>query len=492
MTTPDVALEPTALSTPTAHYIDGTWYATPGAATIDVVNPATEERVGQALAGTRADVDLAVAAAARAFPAWAATPLAERQALLRRLYAELDACADDVAALVTSELGAPVMVSRAIQVGLPLATLSATPGLADEITWRERTGNSLIVREPVGVVGCVTPWNYPLHQIVGKIAAALAVGCTVVVKPSEITPLSALALALLVDRAGFPAGVFNLVTGTGPEVGEALAGHGDVDMVSFTGSTRTGRLISEVASATVKPVALELGGKSANIVLDDLDESAFARAVTDGVAKCFLNSGQTCSALTRLLVPRARLAEAEAIAEQAAAAMTVGDPLDSKTVLGPLVSDVQRERVRAYIQRGVDEGARLVTGGAAAPDGLERGYYVRATVLSDVRPEMTVAQEEIFGPVLVILPYDGVGEAAEHAAVEVANGTPYGLSGGVWSADPERALRVATRMRTGQVEINGAAFNPLAPFGGYGQSGHGREYGVHGLTEFTVVKSIQL
>jgi len=363
-------------------------------------------------------------------------------------------------------------------------SFGSMPQLMGEIAWEEQIGNSLVVREPVGVVGAITPWNYPLHQIAAKVAPALAAGCTVVLKPSEVVPLNAFVLAEVIEQAGLPAGVFNLVTGVGPVVGEAVAAHPGVDMVSFTGSTRAGRRVSELAAATVKPVALELGGKSPNVILDDAD---LQTAIADGVSKCFLNSGQTCSALTRMLVPRERLAEAEQIAAAVAEHFTPGDPFAPETKLGPLVSDVQRERVRGYIRKGSEEGAKLVTGGEEPPDGLEQGYFVRPTVFSDVRTEMTIAQEEIFGPVLAIMPYDD-----EDDAVAIANDSQYGLAGGVWSADEERAKRVARRIRTGQVEINGGAFNPLAPFGGYKQSGHGRELGRFALEEFLTVKSLQL
>jgi acyl-CoA reductase-like NAD-dependent aldehyde dehydrogenase len=354
----------------------------------------------------------------------------------------------------------------------------------EEVAWEEEVGNSRVLREPVGVLGAITPWNYPLNQIAAKVAPALAAGCTVVLKPSEVTPLNAFLLAEVIEAAGLPAGVFNLVTGTGPVVGEAIAAHPGVDMVSFTGSTRAGRRVSELASATVKPVAMELGGKSPNVILDDAD---LAKAVPDGVAKCFLNSGQTCSALTRMLVPRQRLAEAEELARATAETFTPGDPFESSTRLGPLVSEVQRERVRGYIGKGVEEGARLITGGAEPPEGLERGFFVRPTVFSEVEAEMTIGQEEIFGPVLAIQPYEG-----EDDAVRIANSTDYGLAGGVWAADSERAIAVARRIRTGQIEINGGAFNPLAPFGGYGQSGHGRENGRYGIEELLQVKSLQL
>jgi acyl-CoA reductase-like NAD-dependent aldehyde dehydrogenase len=345
-------------------------------------------------------------------------------------------------------------------------------------------GNSLIVREPIGVVGAITPWNYPLHQIAAKVAPALAAGCTVVLKPSEVAPLNAFVLAEVFEEIGLPAGVFNLVTGVGPVVGEAIAAHTDVDMVSFTGSTRAGKRVSEVASGTVKRVALELGGKSANVILDDAD---LAKAIPDGVAKCFLNSGQTCSALTRMLVPRERLSEVEDLAVAAAEAFTPGDPFEPSSRLGPLVSGAQRDRVRNFIDKGVGEGATLLTGGVEAPEGLSAGFFIRPTVFSSVTRDMTIARDEIFGPVLSIIPYD-----TEEEAIDIANDSEYGLAGGVWSGDPERAKAVARQLRTGQVEVNGGGFNPLAPFGGYKQSGNGREYGSFGLEEFLEVKAMQL
>ncbi len=465
-------------------FIGGEWVEPAGAEPIEVVNAATEEVMGTVPACSPEDADRAVAAARAAFDSWSQTPREERAGYLSAIAAGLGERSEEIAATITQELGMPLKLSQIIQVGLPTGQFAAMPGLMEEIAWEEEIGNSRVLREAAGVVGAITPWNYPLNQIAAKVAPALAAGCTVVLKPSEVTPLNAFQLAEVIEAAGLPPGVFNLLTGTGPVVGEAIAAHPGVDMVSFTGSTRAGKRVSELAAATVKPVAMELGGKSPNLILDDAD---LARAVPDGVAKCFLNSGQTCSALTRMLVPRAKLAEAEEIATATAESFTPGDPFAESTRLGPLVSAVQRERVRGYIEKGEAEGAKLVTGGAGAPDGLERGYFVRPTVFSEVTPEMTIAQEEIFGPVLAIQPYDG-----EDDAVGIANDSPYGLAGGVWSGDQERAVAVAKRIRSGQIEINGGAFNPLAPFGGYGQSGHGRENGRYGIEELLQVKSLQL
>jgi aldehyde dehydrogenase (NAD+) len=467
-----------------AVFIGGEWAKPAGSETIEVVNPTTEEAMGRIPACATEDVDRAVAAARDAFEPWSQASREERAGHLAAIGERLGERAEEIAATIAQELGMPLKLSRIIQAGLPIAQFAGMPKLMEEVAWEEEIGNSRVLREPVGVLGAITPWNYPLHQIACKVAPALAAGCTVVLKPSGVVPLNAFILAEAIEAAGLPAGVFNLVSGAGTVVGEAIAAHPGVDMVSFTGSTSAGRRVSELASATVKPVAMELGGKSPNVILDDAD---LERAVPDGVAKCFLNSGQTCSALTRMLVPREKLAEAERLAVAAAETYTPGDPFDESTRLGPLVSDDQRATVRGYIEKGEAEGAKLLTGGAAPPEGLERGYFVRPTVFSEVTPEMTIAREEIFGPVLAIQPYDG-----EDDAVRIANDSIYGLAGGVWSADAERAIRVARRIRTGQVEINGGAFNPIAPFGGYKQSGHGRENGRYAIEELLQVKSLQL
>ena len=465
-------------------FIDGGWVEPAGSGTIDVVNPATEEVIGIIPEGTPEDADRAVRAARAAFASWSAVDPHERAGLCAAIGAKLTERADELAVLITGELGMPLEQARAIQAGLPALNFSSMTDIVEEVAWQEEVGNSLIVREPVGVVAAITPWNYPLNQIALKVAPAMTAGCTVVLKPSEVAPLNAFVLAEACEAVGLPAGVFNLVTGYGSVVGEAIVSHPQTDMVSFTGSTRAGRRVSELAAARVKPVAVELGGKSPNVILDDAD---LERAVTDGVGKCFLNSGQTCSALTRMLVPRERLEAAEQIAAAVADEYTPGDPLADGSAIGPLVSDVQLERVRGYIEKGEQEGAKLVTGGAQPPEGLEQGYFVRPTVFSEVTPDMTIAQEEIFGPVLAIMPYDD-----EEDAVRIANDTEYGLSGGVWSADEERAKNVAARIRTGQVAINGGTWNPMAPFGGFKQSGHGREAGRYGLEEYLVAKSLQL
>jgi len=465
-------------------YVNGAWVESTGTGTIEVVNSTTEEVMGRIPEGTAEDVDRAVAAARAAFSEWSTISVEERAKYLQRITEGLQARMGEIAQLVSQEVGMPTNLSMMIQAGLPTATFGSMGGILDSFPFEEQVGSSLVVREPVGVVGAITPWNYPLHQIAAKVAPALAVGCTVVLKPSEVAPLNAFVLAEIIDEVGLPAGVFNLVTGYGPVVGEAIAAHPDVDMVSFTGSTRAGKRVSELAAQTVKRVALELGGKSPNVILEDAD---LEKAVRDGVGKCYLNSGQTCSALTRMIVPRSKLAEVERIAAEAAATFKPGAPDDAATRLGPLVSAVQRDRVRGYINKGVEEGAKLIAGGPDAPEGLDKGFFVQPTVFSEVRPDMTIAQEEIFGPVLSILPYD-----TEDEAVAIANDTIYGLAGGVWAGDADRARSVARRIRTGQVEINGGAFNLMAPFGGFKQSGNGRELGRFGLEEFLEVKSLQL
>jgi betaine-aldehyde dehydrogenase len=462
-------------------YINGKWVEPAGKGTIDVVNPATEEVAGVIPEGTAEDIDRAVAAARAAFDSWSQTTVEERTKYLQAITAQLGARQEELATVMSIEMGMPLALSKLVQAGAPFMTFSSMPMILQQTQFEEQIGNSIVVKEPVGVVGCITPWNYPLHQIAAKVAPALAAGCTVIVKPSEVAPLNAFILAEAIDAAGLPPGVFNLVTGYGPVVGEAIASHPDVDMVSFTGSTRAGKRVSELAAATVKRVTVELGGKSPNIILDDAD---LERAVTDGVAKCYQNSGQTCSALTRMLVPRDKLEQAEQIAAKAAQNFTTGDPFAAESRLGPVVSETQFERVRGYIQKGIDEGAKVVTGGLDRP--AEKGYYIQPTVFSNVSNDMTIAQEEIFGPVLSIIPYDD-----EDDAVRIANDTIYGLAGGVWSGDAERAKRVARRIRTGQVEINGGGFNLMAPFGGYKQSGHGRELGKYGIEEYLEVKSLQ-
>ncbi|MFI5571456.1 aldehyde dehydrogenase family protein [Streptomyces sp. NPDC051740] len=454
-------------------YIDGAWRPAAGPDVIEVVNPADEQVIATVPAGTVEDVDAAVRAARAALPAWAATPPAERAARLAALRDVLVARQDEIAETVTAELGSPLKLSQAVHAGVPIAVTGSYAELAATYAFEERTGNSTVLHEPVGVVGAITPWNYPLHQIVAKTAPALAAGCTVVVKPAEDTPLVARLFAEAVHEAGIPAGVFNLVTGLGPVAGQALAEHPGVDLVSFTGSTAVGRRIGAIATGMVKKVALELGGKSANVILPGAD---LARAVNVGVANVMSNSGQTCSAWTRMLVHHDHYDEAVELA--AAAAAKYGDRI------GPLVNAAQRDRVRGYIEKGVAEGARLVAGGPDSPH--EKGYHVSPTVFADVTPEMTIAQEEIFGPVLSILRYTD-----EEDALRIANGTVYGLAGAVWAGDEAEAVAFARRMETGQVDINGGRFNPLAPFGGYKQSGVGRELGTHGLTEYLQTKSLQ-
>jgi aldehyde dehydrogenase (NAD+) len=471
-------------------FIDGAWVASSGTGTIDVYDSTNGEVLAAVPDGTAEDVDRAATAAARAFASWSQTTPEERAKFCTRIAEGLAARVDEIATVVTREAGMPKWLSKIVQAGLPINSFNTAAATAESFPYEEQVGNSLVVREPVGVVGAITPWNYPLHQIAAKVAYALAAGCTVVLKPSEVAPLDAYILAEVIDDAGLPAGVFNLVSGTGQVVGNAISSHPLIDMVSFTGSTRAGSQVAANAAASIKRVALELGGKSANILLDDLDDDSFDKAVRDGIGKAYLNSGQTCTALTRMLVPRARLGDAERIAkDEVEDKFQPTDPFAKGARLGPLSSRAQVDRVNGYIQKGIDEGAKLVTGGTGVPEGegLEGGFYVQPTVFSEVSNDMTIAREEIFGPVLSILPYDG-----EDDAVAIANDTDYGLSGGVWAGDKDRATAVARRIRTGQIEVNGGAFNPNAPFGGYKKSGYGREYGRHGFEEFLQTKSMQL
>ena len=461
-------------------YIGGSWVDPVGRGRLEVVDPATECVYASIPEGEAADADRAVSAARKAFAGWALVAPAERSRLLGLAADLIIERRDAIAEAITHELGMPLKQSRSIQVGTGVAAFRTAAELVAGFAF-EQPGDSLIIREPVGVVAAITPWNYPLNQVGAKVAYALAAGCTVVLKPSEVTPVSAFMLAEILDEVGFPSGSFNLVSGLGPVVGERLAEHPDVDMISFTGSTAAGRRVAAVAAGTVKKVALELGGKSPNVILDDADLPA---AVAAGVAACFANAGQTCSALTRMLVPRGRVNEVEGLARKEAEHYVVGDPFDEGVRIGPLVSDIQRERVRGYIRQGIAEGAKLISGGAEPPLGLDKGFYVQPTVFSDVTPAMTIAREEIFGPVLVIMPYDD-----EDDAVRIANDSIYGLSGGV-SGSPDAALRLARRLRTGQVRVNNARSVATAPFGGYGQSGIGREHGPFGLEEFLEVKAV--
>ncbi|MCW3101204.1 MAG: aldehyde dehydrogenase family protein [Chthonomonadaceae bacterium] len=466
-----------------ALFIGGNWVAPGSQERFPVVDAATEQPIGSVPSAGTDDVRRAVQAARAAFDGWSAIDPAARARLLDVIADGLEARTDQLARTITAEVGMPLKLTRAIQVGLPVASFRTAAEIARTYPFDDELDNSLIVREPIGVVAAITPWNYPLHQVVCKVAPALAAGCSVVLKASEVAPLSAFILADVIEAAGLPAGVFNVLTGPGDTVGEPLVADPDVDMISFTGSTAVGKRVSAVASSTVKRVALELGGKSPNVILPDAD---LERAVTHGVANAFLNSGQTCTALTRMLVAREHLARAEEIAVASCERFAPGDPFAEGTRMGPLASAAQRDRVRGYIDAGVREGAKLLTGGVDVPTGCERGYYVRPTVFSEVTPDMRIAREEIFGPVLAIQAYDD-----EDDAVRLANDTPYGLAGAVWSGDPQRAERIARRLRAGQVDINGGRFNPRAPFGGYKQSGNGRESGRFGFEEFLEVKALQ-
>jgi acyl-CoA reductase-like NAD-dependent aldehyde dehydrogenase len=464
-------------------YINGEWVKATSPETLEVTTSGTGELYATVPAGTVEEANRAVEAAAAAFTGWSNTSPKERGEFLMRISEKLAERDDELALVIANEVGMPLMLSKGIQVGLPTMAFAENATRAAEFEWEEESGNSTYVHEPVGVVAAITPWNYPLYQISLKVAASLAAGCTVVLKPSEVAPINAFILADIIDEVGLPKGVFNLITGLGPVVGEAIVAHPKTDMVSFTGSTRAGKRVMQLASEMVKRVSLELGGKSANVILEDADISA---AVADGIFQCYLNSGQTCSALTRMVVPRSKLAEVEDVAVATSAGFAPQDPITGTSLLGPLVSAVQQQRVRDYINKGIDEGARLITGGTTPPEGLENGYYVQPTIFSDVRTDMTIAQEEIFGPVLSIIPYD-----TEEEAIAIANDSAYGLAGGVWASTDEKAFEVARKIRTGQLSINGGAFNPLAPFGGYKQSGIGRERGLYGFEEFLEVKAIQ-
>jgi aldehyde dehydrogenase (NAD+) len=463
-------------------YIDGKWVDPQSPNTLDVINPATEEVCGRISIGAAEDVDLAVAAATRAFASYSQSTREDRIALLESVLAEFAKRHDVVAEAIMEEMGAPWSLARDSQAASGPQHIKAAIRALKEYPFEERNRTTLVLKEPIGVCGLITPWNWPMNQVAVKVAPALAAGCTMVLKPSEIAPFDAMIFAEILDAAGVPAGVFNLVNGDGPGVGTALSQHPGVDMVSFTGSTRAGVLVAQNAAPTVKRVAQELGGKSANILLDDAD---FEKAVKSGASDVFENTGQSCDAPSRMLVPKARMDEAAATAASVANATIVGDPRDEKTEVGPLVSDLQWNKVQALIQKGIDEGATLAAGGTGKPDGIEKGYFARPTVFANVSNDMTIAREEIFGPVLSIIPYDD-----EDDAVRIANDTPYGLSGYVSSSDLDRARKVAARMRTGMVHINGAWADSASPFGGYKQSGNGREWGAHGIDEFLEVKSI--
>ena len=463
-------------------YIDGQWIDPVEPRSLTVVNPATEDVCGHISLGSAADVDRAVSAARRAFDSYSQTSREERLDLLRAILAEFKNRHDEVAEAIMDEMGAPWGLARGAQAMSGPQHIRAAIKALEKYAFEEHLGTTNVVREPIGVCGLITPWNWPMNQVVVKVAPALAAGCTMVLKPSEIAPFDAMIFAEVLDAAGVPPGVFNLVNGDGPGVGTAISGHPDIDMVSFTGSTRAGVLIAQNAAPTVKRVAQELGGKSPNILCDD---ETFAKAVEAGAREMFDNTGQSCNAPSRMLVPRDRMDEAAAIAASVADGLKVGNPRDEGTEMGPLVSKTQWDKVQGLIQAGIDEGASLVAGGTGRPEGLDKGFYAKPTVFANVSNDMTIAREEIFGPVLSIIPYDSLDEA-----VSIANDTPYGLSGYVSCADLDRARSIAARLRTGMVHINGAYLDSAAPFGGYKQSGNGREWGHHGMDEFLELKSV--
>jgi aldehyde dehydrogenase (NAD+) len=463
-------------------YIDGRWVDPQVAKEWTVINPATEAPAGVISMGSAQDVDLAVAAARRAFDAYSRTTPGERLALIERILAAYNAHYDEIAAAISTEMGAPMRLAKGSQTRIGVGHISAMIEVLKTFKFEEARGAIRLVQEPVGVCALITPWNWPMNQVAAKVVPALAAGCTMVLKPSEFAPFSAILWAKVMHEAGVPAGVFNLVNGDGPSVGAPLSSHKDIDMVSFTGSTRAGTEVARAAAASVKRVHQELGGKSPNLLLDDAD---LEKAVTQSVLHVFQNSGQSCNAPTRMLVPAGKLADVEAIAKRVAAGVVVGDPSAPQTTVGPVVSKLQFERVEGYIEKGIQEGAKLVVGGTGRPEGLAKGYFVKPTIFSNVDNRMTIAREEIFGPVLCILPYD-----TEEQAIEIANDTPYGLAAYVWSKDNVRARRVGSRIRAGQVALNGASGDMQTPFGGFKMSGNGREYGEHGLRDFLEVKAV--
>ena len=465
-------------------YINGEWVEPTSPNDFDVLNPATEEVCATISLGNETDVDKAVAAAKAAFETFSQTSVEERIALLERIAEVYQSRIGDMAEAIRLEMGAPISLASTAQAYAGLGHIMEAAKVLKTFTFNEQLGEHRVVKEPIGVCGLITPWNWPVNQVSCKVAPALAVGCTMVLKPSEVAPLSSYLYAEILHEAGVPAGVFNLVNGDGPTVGTALSVHPDVDMMSFTGSTRAGSLVAQNAAPTVKRVTQELGGKSPNIILDDADLGA---AVTRGVLHMYHNTGQSCNAPSRMLVPRAKLAEAEAIATAVTADMVViGDTAEEATTMGPVVSKVQWDKIQGLIGKGIDEGAKLVCGGLGLPDGIERGYYVKPTVFSEVNNDMTVAREEIFGPVLVMIPYD-----TEEEAIRIANDTPYGLAGYVQSEDIERARKVASRIRAGNIHLNGASGGTDVPFGGFKQSGNGREWGAHGFTDYLEIKAIE-